>query len=197
MSKTREALEKAEKERSARKEKPLQEPIKKAAAKKFVYLILTTFAILIFGLFSFWAGSTGYLNRIADVAKNNPRSIVAADPPTIVQSHVITSDEIIGVQILDFYRNTADSTGVTFKSADRPPDRDRRDQNGLAHRSQHSLKTSDAVISPELTADSKHFDQNYDTPVISETPPVKEKDQSPDPGKLIDWVLKKRALKND
>ncbi len=193
MSKTREALEKAEKERSARKEKPLQMPTKKTAAKKFVYLILTTFAILIFGLVSFWAGSTGYLNRIADVAQKSPRGIVAADPPAIVQSHVITSDEIIGVQILDFYQDTVDSTGVTLKRADRLPDRDRRDQNGLAHRSQHSLKISDAVISPGLTADSKPFDQNS----VSDTPPVKEKDPSPDPGKLIDWVLKKRALKNE
>ena len=241
MSKTREALERAEKERMARKEQPLQVPIKTAAAKKFVHLILTTFAILIFGLVSFWAGSTGYLNRITDVARKNPRGIVAADPPAIVQSHVITSEEIFGVQILDFYQDTiqalevssrseqratpisqkrnnthrfedrksdsisgqlldtADSTGVTFKSADRPSDRDSRDQNGLAHRSQHSLKTSDAVISPGLTADSKPFDQKSVsvTPVISETPPVKEKDQSPDPGKLIDWVLKKRAMKHE
>ena len=97
MSKTREALERAERERIARKAQPLRVPIKKPAAKKSVYVILATFGIMIFGLFCFWAGSTGYLNRITDVAKKNPGGIAAKDPPANVQSQVITSEEIFGV----------------------------------------------------------------------------------------------------
>lgn len=239
MSKTREALERAERERIARKEQPLRVPIKKSSAKKFVSVILTTFILMIFGLFCFWAGSTGYLNRITDLAKRNPGGIAAKDPLANVQSHVITSEEIFGVQVLDFYQDTiqqlevssrseqraisipqklnntnrtkdrkndvvsdqlldtAKSTNVSPKSADRPPDPARRDQNGPAHQWQHSLKTTDTLNSPGLTADSKSSGQNSAAPVISETPPVKEKDKSPDPGALIDWVLKKRSMKNE
>ena len=239
MSKTREALERAERERIARKAQPLRVPIKKPAAKKSVYVILATFGIMIFGLFCFWAGSTGYLNRITDVAKKNPGGIAAKDPPANVQSQVITSEEIFGVQILDLYQDTiqqlevssrseqsaipipqklnntnrtkdpqsdvvsdqlldtANSTDVSLKSADRHPDPDRWDQDGSAHQSRHSLKTSDVLISPGLTADSKSSGQNSIAPVISETPPAEEKDKSPDPGKLIDWVLEKRSIKNE
>ncbi len=233
MSKTREALERAERERIARKEQPLRVPIKKPAAKKFVYVILAAFTLMVFGLVCFWAGSTGYLNRITDVAKKNQ------DPPANVQSHVITAEEIFGVQILDFYQDTiqqlevssrseqsaipipqklnnpnrtkdsksdvvsdqlldtANSTNVSLKSADRHPDPVSWDQKGSAHQSRHSLKTSDVLISPGLTADSKSSGQNSAAAVISENPPVKEKDKSPDPGKLIDWVLKKRSIKNE
>ncbi len=180
MSKTREALERAERERIARKEQQ-QVPIKKPAAKKSVYVILAIFTLMIFGLFSFWAGSTGYLNRITDVAKKNPGGIAAEDPPANVQSRVITSEEIFGVQALDFYQDTIQQLEVSSRSE------------------QSAIPIPQKLNNANRTKDrkSKSSGQNSAAAVISETPPVKEKDKSPDPGALIDWVLKKRSMKNE
>jgi hypothetical protein len=180
MSKTREALERAERERIARKEQQ-QVPIKKPAAKKSVYVILAIFTLMIFGLFSFWAGSTGYLNRITDVAKKNSGGIAAKDPPANVQSHVITSEEIFGVQVLDFYQDTIQQLEVLSRSE------------------QSAIPIPQKLNNTNRTKDrkSKSSGQNSVAAVISETPPVKEKDKSPDPDALIDWVLKKRSMKNE
>ena len=181
MSKTREALERAERERIARKEQPLRVPIKKPAVKKSVYVILATFTLMIFGLFCFWAGSTGYLNRITDVAKKNPGGIAAKDPPANVQSHVITSEEIFGIQVLDFYQDTIQQLEVSSRSE------------------QSAIPIPQKLNNPNRTKDRKRKSsgQNSAAAVISETPPVKEKDKSPDPGALIDWVLKKRSMINE
>jgi hypothetical protein len=239
MSKTLEALKRAEKERIARKEQQLRVLSKKSVAKKCAYVILITFILMIFGLFSFWAGSTGYLNNITVVFKKNPRSIVTEDPPANVQSHAMTSEDVYGMQVHDFSQDTiqqmkvpsrseqsaipipqklnnthrtkdrkgdvvsdqlldtANSTDVSLKSADRPPDPAKRDQNGPAHQSQNSLKTLDLLISPGLTAESKSFGQNSVAPVIGAKPPVNEKEKAPDPGELIDWVFKKRSIQNE
>ena len=180
MSKTREALERAERERIARKEQQ-QVPIKKPVAKKSVYVILAIFTLMIFGLFSFWAGSTGYFNRITDIAKRNPGGIAAKDPPANVQSHVITAEEIFGVQVLDFYQDTIQQLEVLSRSE------------------QSAIPIPQKLNNTHRTKDrkSKSSGQNSAAAVISETPPVKEKDKSPDPGALIDWVLEKRSMKNE
>ena len=181
MSKTREALERAERERFARKAQPRREPIKPSATKKFVYLILTTFALMIFGLVSFWAGSTGYLSRITDSAKENPGGISVEDPTAKVASHVITSEEIFGVQVLDIYQDTIQALEIPPRSEQRAVP--------IPQKQNYTPRTKDRK--------SKSSDQNSVAPVISKNPAVREKDESPDPAKLIDWVLKKRSLKNE
>jgi hypothetical protein len=239
MSRTLEALKRAEKERIARKEEQLRVLSKKSAIKKIAYLILITFMLMILGLFSFWADRTGYLNNITAVFKETPRNIVTEDPPANVQSHAVTSEVLLGMQVHDLFQDamqqmkvpsrseksaipipqklnktqraenrkgdvvpdkrldTGNSTDLSRRNADRPPDPAKRDQNGSTHPLQKSRKTSDPLISPGLTAESKSIGQNSMAPVIKVTPPVDEKEKTPDPGVLIDWVLKKRSIQNE
>ena len=96
-------------------------------------------------------------------------------------------------------RPTAETnfTEAPPKGADHPVVATKSDQNEPAYQSQNTQKPSDSKATPLPDAKSEFLKEQSMAPVLSARTKVTDKEEPPDPGKLIDWLLKKRAMQNE